>query len=136
MSAANKIVNEVIENLDEEKRELLLVWSQDAKQIVDDIELSKKKKLTKLYELNTSPVVKEILLAIFFALKKYTWDERSWSGRLALAGLGAGIATAGSQSAGVAAMGGAIGIPLFLLTSAGGALLGLIIDEIKKHSAG
>jgi len=53
-------------------------------------------------------------------------------GRLALSGLAIGVSAAGSKGAGIVALGTAIGVKLYLLTSAGGALLGTIIQEIER----
>ena len=39
----------------------------------------------------------------------------------------------GGSGAGIAALGGAIGLPLFLLTGAGGALVGMIIERLDKN---
>ena len=40
--------------------------------------------------------------------------------------------TLSGQGAGIAALGGAIGVPLFVVFGAGGALAGVIIDEVRK----
>ncbi len=83
-------------------------------------------------QLETSPVVKTLLIQAMKQIKTKAWDERGWPARLALAGLTAGVGGVGLEGAGIAAMGGAIGLPLFLRTSAGGALLGSIIQELEK----
>ena len=51
---------------------------------------------------------------------------------MALAGLTIGAAVGGSKMAGIATAGMGIGVPIYVLSSAGGALLGTIIQEIKK----
>ena len=45
---------------------------------------------------------------------------------------GGTLLTAGLAGSGIAALGGAIGVPLFLLTAAGGSFVGLIIDSLVK----
>lgn len=69
-------------------------------------------------------------------MKQHLWDERSWPARGALLGLTIGVATLGSEGAGIAALGGAIGVPVFLLTTAGGALLATIVSELTNATDG
>ena len=44
------------------------------------------------------------------------------------------LATVGSQFVGIASAGIGASMPFFVLTSAGGALLGVLIDEINKSN--
>jgi hypothetical protein len=78
----------------------------------------------------TWPLLK--LLAL--ALKNVVWDARSWTFRL---GVGAVIATfvaADNGGAGIVALGGGIGLPLWMLIGAGGVLIGLPADKIKART--
>jgi hypothetical protein len=63
------------------------------------------------------------------ALKELGWDNRGLSGRL---GIATAIATAvmfGGQGAGIAALGTAIGVPLWVVFGAGAAFLGEIYER-------
>ena len=63
------------------------------------------------------------------ALKELGWDNRGISGRL---GIATAIATAvifGGQGAGIAALGTAIGVPLWVVFGAGAAFLGEIYER-------
>ncbi len=88
-------------------------------------------KLTSIYESDlaiTSKITQGISLTAE-ALKELGWDNRGWAGRL---GIATAIATAvllGGQSAGVAALGTAIGVPLWVIFGAGAAFLGEIIEN-------
>ncbi len=64
-------------------------------------------------------------------IKRVGWDERGYVAKWTI---GAAIAslTLTGQGAGIAALGGAIGVPLFVVFGAGGALAGTIIQEISK----
>lgn len=64
-------------------------------------------------------------------IKRVGWTERSLPARMAI-GAAIGALTLSGQGAGIAALGGAIGVPLFVVFGAGGALAGVIIDEIRK----
>lgn len=131
VGAANKIVQEAIERMDEGQRALVLTWAQKAQEISERSDLTKREKLHQLKDLDTTPAVKAFVIVLGTALKQQLWDERSWPARGGLSGLALGAMVLGGQGAGIAAMGGAIGVPLFILTAAGGALLGTIVAELK-----
>jgi hypothetical protein len=71
-------------------------------------------------------VLTPILQVAWQELKRVGWKERGLPARMAM---GAAVT---AQGAGIAALGGAIGVPLFVVFGAGGALAGVIIDEVRK----
>lgn len=129
---AEKIIQDAIEKMSNEDRQLVLVWAQKVQDITSREDLSTGDKLRQLNDLDTAPAVRAFLSALLAALKQHLWDDRSWPARGALSGLTLGVVALGGQGAGIAALGGAIGVPLFLLTAAGGALLGTVISEITE----
>ena len=62
--------------------------------------------------------------------KRLAWDERGLKGRLGLGGAAIGAAMFGGQGAGIAALGTAIGVPLWLVFGAGAAFAGVLYEEI------
>jgi hypothetical protein len=87
--------------------------------------------LTTTYKSGLAPTVKlkQGVSLTGKALKELGWDNRGWTGRL---GIATAIATAvllGGQSAGIAALGTAVGVPLWVIFGAGGAFLGEIIER-------
>ena len=80
----------------------------------------------------TWPVARTILDEI----KRYAWDERGIKGRAGIASSVAALAVFGSQGAGIAALGGAIGVPLWLVFGAGGAFLAGLYEELNKEGSG
>lgn len=74
------------------------------------------------------PMVKSIAVQI----KKHGWDQRSAKTRWATASAGAALAVFGGQSAGIAALGSAIGVPLWIVFGGGGALAKTILDEVHR----
>jgi len=65
--------------------------------------------------------------------KRLAWDERSVTGRLGLGGAAVGLALFGGQGAGIAALGTAIGVPLWVVFGAGAAFLGVLYEEITGN---
>jgi hypothetical protein len=64
-------------------------------------------------------------------LRRIGWTERGLPARVAIGAAVASLTITG-QGAGIAALGGAIGVPLFVVFGAGGALAGVILDEARK----
>lgn len=62
--------------------------------------------------------------------KRVAWDDRGVKAKLGLSGAAAGIILLGGQSAGIAALGTAIGVPLWVVIGAGGAFVGMLYEEI------
>lgn len=76
------------------------------------------------------PLVKQIGLEF----KRCGWDERSSKWRAFLGGSAAGVLLLGTQGAGIAALGGAIGVPLWLVVGGGAAVLDALIDTSKDQA--
>lgn len=66
--------------------------------------------------------------------KRLAWDERGLKGRLGLGGAAIGAAMFGGQGAGIAALGTAIGVPLWVVFGAGAAFAGVLYEEITGKS--
>jgi len=64
-------------------------------------------------------------------IKRIGWDERGMTARLALSAAAVAALTFSGQGAGIAALGGAIGVPLWVVFGAGGALAGVIIENAQ-----
>ena len=73
---------------------------------------------------------RQALALVGRSLKKAGWDERGLAARL---GLSSAVVTAvvfGSQGAGIAALGGAIGVPLWVIFGAGATFIGVLYEEL------
>lgn len=83
-----------------------------------------------------SKVVLPTVKIIARETKRLAWDERGLKGRLGLGGAAVGVALFGGQGAGIAALGTAVGVPLWVVFGAGAAFAGVLYEEItgKKPS--
>jgi len=63
------------------------------------------------------------------AVKELGWDNRGLSGRLGIATAIATVVVFGGQGAGIAALGTAIGVPLWVVFGAGAAFLGEVYEK-------
>lgn len=67
-------------------------------------------------------------------LRRIGWDERGLPERLALSAAAVAALVFSGQGAGIAALGGAIGVPLWVVFGAGAAFAGVLIDEAKRRA--
>ena len=78
----------------------------------------------------TSNVVATTAKTIAREVKRLGWDDRSLTARLGMGAAATGAAFFGGQGAGVAALGAAVGIPLWVIFGAGGAFMGVLYEEL------
>ena len=85
----------------------------------------------------SSKVVLPTVKIIARETKRLAWDDRGLKGRLSLGGAAVGVALFGGQGAGIAALGTAIGVPLWVVFGAGAEFLGVLYEEVtgKKPPA-
>lgn len=80
-----------------------------------------------------SKVVLPALKIIAKQSKKYGWDNRSVAQRLGMGAAAVGITLFGGANAGIAALGGAIGVPLWMVLGGGAMFAKYLIDEITQR---
>jgi hypothetical protein len=114
-----------------EDLDTLRVWAQT----MLDIRASNAPALQKAKKAIVASTEKKVLVPVMQVawkeLRRIGWEERSLPARMAM-GAAAVALTLSGQGAGIAALGGAIGVPLFVVFGAGGALAGVVIDEITR----
>lgn len=64
-------------------------------------------------------------------IKRHAWDDRKPATRFAAVGALGGALAFGSQGAGIAALGTAIGVPLWIVTGAGAAFAATVLEELR-----
>lgn len=68
-------------------------------------------------------------------VKRLAWDERSLKGRLGIGGVLVGLTVFSGQGAGIAALGTAIGVPLWVVFGAGAVFAGDLYERITGKKA-
>jgi hypothetical protein len=115
------------------ERDNLLKWSQ-AVIAIRNTSWPKHRKLVEIGKVThemgvTKPFVKHLASE----LKRVGWDERTKTMRGVIGGAGIGLlASLASPMAGVAAFGGAIAVPVVLLSAGAGAVLSAIVEELTR----
>jgi hypothetical protein len=67
-------------------------------------------------------------------IKRVGWDQRGLPERITLSAAAVAALIFSGQGAGIAALGGAIGVPLWVVFGAGGAFIGVLIEGAQRRA--
>jgi hypothetical protein len=125
-----QLATKIVVSANAEEKEALRIWIERLLALkASDLPATQKAKQAISLTAESKVVVPTVKI-IGRETKRLAWDERSLKGRLGLGGAALGIAVFGGQGAGIAALGTAIGVPLWVVFGAGAAFVGLIYEEI------
>lgn len=125
------VIHSIDRRMDTKQRLALLRWASRLLEIRASRAPALKKArlaLDTTYRADILPVVR----VLADALKDVVWDDRSWSARLGLGAVAITATTLGGQGAGIAALGTAVGVPLWMVLGAGGSFAGMLVDELQR----
>ncbi len=122
-----------VHNLSDEQKRQLLAWSKKALAIRESPAITKVEKAKRIASIKNADLIRIFVARLSEKFKDKIWTNQSWARRLGFAGLATGGLTFGGTAVGIATMGAGIGVPLMVLTAAGGVILGAAIDEIQKE---
>lgn len=83
----------------------------------------------------SSKVVWPVAKMVAKQAKKIGWDDRSRTARWGLGAAAIGATVFGGKSAGIAALGTAIGVPLWVVLGAGASFANVLIEEITRRKS-
>jgi hypothetical protein len=130
-SEQRAIATRIAGRASEHQREALLLWMVRLLQIRDSSASAVQKAKQAVLLTSRSKVVWPMVKILGHEVKRVGWDERDSKSRFGIAGAGVGLALFGTQGAGIAALGGAIGVPLWIVLGAGAYFAPLLIDELR-----
>ena len=132
-SKRRQLLTKVVEATSDDERMVLLQWAQGLQEIRGN-SVSKLRKSKQALKLTIESKVAIAAAKIFVReAKRLSWDERRWQGRGTLLGAAVAVAVFSGQGAGIAALGGAVGVPLWFVLGAGGNLLGSLVDALQSR---
>ena len=131
----SKVARAVVRELDPEQRKVLAGYTASLV-LLRAKDLPTQTKVLDSIDLTADPQVLGVLTkGSGRLLAKHAWKDRSWPARIGLSAAAlASILTAG-QGAGIALLGTAIGVPLWIVFGSGGAFAGELLDEIDRARA-
>ncbi len=126
------IARALVRNASAVEQDVLRRWAEGLLRIRDK-DLPALKKVSEAIKLTKeSKVIAPYVKKAAIELKRVGWDERSWKARFGMGAVMATIVTVGNAGAGIAALGTAIGVPLWVVIGAGATFAGTIVDEVKS----
>ncbi|UHD17924.1 hypothetical protein [Thiocapsa bogorovii] len=133
-TASEPAIVQAVRRLPPAEQQLLLAWARGVGTIRYGTLRGFKKAGAMLKLTRDQKAAWPLLKVLSLAVKHTLWDARSWTVRL---GVGAVLATfiaVDNGGAGIVALGGGIGLPLWMLIGVGGASAGLLADKIKART--
>jgi hypothetical protein len=132
-SALPSWLERILSRLSVEEREELKAFFEALLQIRNS-DASPRKKLRRTTEaVRDAKTLWPVLREVGRVAKQHTWDDRGPSMRWGMAGAGAALVLFGGQGVGIAAFGGAIGLPLWIVFGAGAALARNVVDSLGRR---
>lgn len=131
-SSHSSIAQSVVRATTSDEQQLLLNWAKSLLTIRQSSLPVHKKAAAAVKLTRDSKAIWPLMKVISRELKRVGWDDRSWKARLGLGAIVATIAAVGNAGAGIAALGGGIGVPLWVVIGAGGTFAGVLVDELTK----
>jgi hypothetical protein len=128
-SLKNDLLLEVEKLTPIEKKELQQLL--ESIQIIQYERIPKRKKIIKLINESKKTSFENIWWVIMKLLKHF-WKTSPWSVRLLILGVPASAIVFKNKRIGLATSGFAIGVPIFLLSSAGITFIGTLLDALKN----
>lgn len=122
----------VASSASEQEREALLLWMVQLLQIRESSLSSVQKAKQALQLTSRSKVIWPVVKILAQEVRRLGWDERGTKSRFGIVGAGVGLAFFGSQGAGIAALGTAVGVPLWVVLGAGAYFAPVLIEELTK----
>lgn len=123
------LARRVVARLDDEERTAVLAWLQSLLEL-RSARLPLRRKIRKALARTETRSVVSALSRIGGPLKDLAWDDRTWASRFGLSAAAVAALTTTGQGAGIALLGTAIGVPLWVVIGAGGSFAGILIDEL------
>ena len=134
-STEYQIITKYLNQTTLEEQRVLLAWANGLQTIkhaeVDTLEKAKRAIMLTV----NSGAIQPFLAFLGIEIKRVGWDERGLPERMALSAAAAAALLFSGQGAGIAALGGAIGVPLWVVFGAGGAFVGVLIKEVQRRIA-
>ena len=132
---ARQLATVLVEGTNEQERTNIVDWLLSLKAVAESSGSAFGKGRRAIEETLKADVIWPVVKLIGTEIKRHAWDERSFGFLLGGGAVIAALAVAGGEAgAGIAALGTATAVPLWLVFGSGGAFAGVLLDEIQKAS--
>ena len=118
------------------EQQLLAAWARQMLVIRDSRASSVDKAKQAIAATVESKAIWPFIRTIGSEIKRVGWDERSLPAKLGLSAAALAAVVFSGKAAGLAALGGAVAVPMWIVFGAGGAFAGVLIEEVNRHGHG
>ena len=118
------------------QREALVRWLNRLAEIRSSAESAANKGRLAVQETMRAEVILPLVKDLGAEVKRLGWDERGTKSRFGIVGAGLALAAFGTQGVGIAALGTAIGVPLWLVVGSGAYFIPVLLEELQQHMRG
>lgn len=125
----------VVEKVPPEHRPALMAWAQELLAIKDSPGSPWQKAKAAMEATREARLIWPTLKAIAARIKSIGWDTRSGPARAFMITAAVSASVFGGKAAGIAALGTAIGVPLWVVFGAGAGFATAVVREIKRKGA-
>jgi hypothetical protein len=129
---AQELASLLVKGITKQERDSVVGWLQSLRSIAETRGSFVDKSQRALKETLSADVVWPVVKVIGSEIKRHAWDERSTATKFAGGAALSALALGGSSGAGIAALGAAVAVPIWIVFASGGSFAGVLVDEIKK----
>lgn len=129
--AQRALATRIAESTTTAERQALLEWAESLLAITRSNDSALSKTRQAFAATLTRDVAWPASRLVAAEIRRLGWDDRGLKSKWAIGAAGTAMVAFGTQGAGIAALGGAIGVPLWLVFGAGGAFLGMLYEELR-----
>ena len=132
-TSRRQLVFAVVDRATTLERDALLAWARKLLEIRASSETAFSKAKQAVLSTAASPVIWPIVKTLAAELRHLGWDDQGLTGRMTVGGAATAFLTIGSQGASIAALGTAVGVPLWVVLAGGSGLAAHLIETIVKR---
>ena len=139
-SQQRTLIRKIVSSLSEQEKLNVSGWASEIFEIHRS-PISRRAKARQALKITKDAGIGKATLKAFFgaakqsgAVGKAAWNNRSKSAKIGISAAVATVAVFGTQGAGVAALGTAIGLPLWMVTGAGAMFAATLAEEAKRSN--
>lgn len=127
---------QIVKAASEPERAALLAWGEAMLRIRESNADAAEKAMRALSETADEKVALPMLQLLGREAKRVGWDERSLSERVGLSAATFGLTMRSAVGVGIAAMGGVVAVPMWVVFGSGGSQLEALVDELRRQRPG
>jgi hypothetical protein len=134
-ASRRQLVVAVVDRATTSERDALLAWARKLLEIGASSESAFSKAKQAVLLTAASAVIWPTVKTLALELKHLGWDDQALTGRTTVGGAATAFLTIGSKGARIAALGTAVGVPLWVVLAGGSGLAGHLIETIIKRKS-